>query len=154
MRFRQLCYAGAVALSACSVQDSRVAHRAQSSLLGFSERDLETCLGVPNRKDKLDQTTILSYDGTSTNSGGFSVTLPIVGGLSFSGGGYCHVSIRLDNDRVTSVHYSGETNSTAAPDAYCAPVVRGCFSHPPQRAPQAPASNPTPATTPEKSSSS
>jgi hypothetical protein len=153
MRFRQLCYAGAVALSACSVQDSRVARQAQSSLLGFSERDLETCLGVPNRKDRLDQTTILSYDGTSTNSGGFSVTLPVVGGLSFSGGGYCHVTVRLDNDRVTSVRYSGETSSTAAPDAYCAPVVRGCFSRSPQRPPAAPAAKSDPVT-PEKSASS
>jgi len=134
MRLHQLCYAGIIALSACSIQDSRIAHQAQSGLLGFSERDLETCLGVPNRKDRLDQTTILSYDGTSTSSGGFSATLPVVGGVSFSGGGYCHVTVRLDNDQVTSVHYNGETNATVAPDAYCAPMVKGCFSRPPHRA--------------------
>ncbi len=94
---------------------------------------------MPNRTDTFGRTTILSYDGTSTSSGGFSMTLPLIGGLSFSGGGYCHASIRLDDDRVTSVYYNGETRSNGAPDAYCAPLVRGCFSRPPQRAAPAPA---------------
>jgi hypothetical protein len=133
MLFRLLCLGGLLSMSACSLDDSRMAHQAQSGLLGFSERDLETCLGVPNRKDSFGQTTILSYDGTSTSTGGVNVTLPVVGGVvSVSGGGYCHLEARLDNDRVTSIRYAGEKDATLAPDAYCAPLVRGCFARRPK----------------------
>jgi hypothetical protein len=135
MRLRLLCLGGVLLVAACSLRDSRMAHQAQSGLLGFSERDLETCLGVPNRKDSFGETTILSYDGTSTSTGGVNVTLPVVGGgVSVSGGGYCHLEARLDNDRVTSIRYAGEKDATLAPDAYCAALVRGCFAHPPERA--------------------
>jgi hypothetical protein len=133
MHLRVLCIGAVVLMSACSFNDSRMAHQAQSSLLGFSERDLETCLGVPNRKDSFGQTTILSYDGTSTSTGGINVILPVVGGgVSVSGGGYCHLEARLDNDRVTSIRYAGEKDATLAPDAYCAPLVRGCFARLPK----------------------
>ncbi|SKA30543.1 hypothetical protein SAMN02745126_04982 [Enhydrobacter aerosaccus] len=125
------CIAG---LSGCSLNDSRLAHQAQSGLVGFSERDLDSCLGVPNRRAEFGQTTILSYDGaSSTSSGGIAVTLPIVGGISFSGGGYCHIIARLENGRVASIRYNGEKDATAAPDAYCAPLVRACFVRVPVR---------------------
>jgi hypothetical protein len=143
MHLRVLCLGGILLMSACSLNDSRMAHQAQSGLLGFSERDLETCLGVPNRKDSFGQTTILSYDGTSTSTGGVNVTLPVVGGgVSVSGGGYCHLEARLDNDRVTSIRYAGEKDATLAPDAYCASLVRGCFARLPKR-PPAEAASPT-----------
>ncbi|MBS0223157.1 MAG: hypothetical protein JSR91_20700 [Proteobacteria bacterium] len=47
------------------------------------------------------------------------MTLLVMGRFSFSGGGYSRVTIRLHNDRITSIRHGGETSSTAAPDAYC-----------------------------------
>lgn len=81
--------------------------------------DVETCLGVPNRRDRFDRTTILSYDGTSTSSGGMSIPLPQAGGVNFDG-------------RGTSIRYNGEKDGTIARDSYCAPLVRACFGDPPQ----------------------
>ncbi|HVY13678.1 MAG TPA: hypothetical protein VHB27_00520 [Rhodopila sp.] len=124
-------------LAACSVQDSHTARHAETRLVGLSAVDLESCLGVPNRRDTFGQTAILSYDGSSTSSGGLSLALPIVGDLSFSGGGDCHMTVRLDEGRVSQVRYSGETDATFAPDAYCAPLVRTCLKDlPPQSRPQ------------------
>jgi hypothetical protein len=138
MQFRLLIWITFIALCGCSVEDSRTAQRAESGLVGLSQPDLETCLGVPNRIQTFQpRTTILSYDGTSTSSGGLSVTLPVVGGLSFSGGGYCHLVARLDDGKVTAIHYTGETNATFGSEAYCAPLVRSCLEHLPPKTPVA-----------------
>jgi hypothetical protein len=134
----------ALALTACSVRDSATARRAEKSLVGLSEVDLEGCVGVPNRHDLFGRTTVLSYDGSSTSTGGMSITLPIVGGISFTGGGYCHMNVRLDNGRVTAVHYTGETDAFLSPEAYCAPLVRACLQslHPAAPAPSSPTALP------------
>ncbi|MGX9430595.1 MULTISPECIES: hypothetical protein [Bradyrhizobium] len=120
----------------CAIADSEVAQQAETGLLGLQQKDLESCLGVPNRKDKFDETTILSYDGTSTNSGGLSLASPVGGGLSLSGGGYCHLTARLDKGRVTSIRYTGETDAALSPKAYCAPLVRSCMARSPSSSPQ------------------
>ncbi len=130
----------AFALTACSVRDSATARRAESTLVGLAQVDLEGCMGVPNRRDRFGRTSVLSYDGNSTSTGGMTVTLPIVGGVSFSGGGYCHMNVRLDGGRVTAVHYTGETDAFLSPEAYCAPLVRSCLQtlHPAAPAPAPP----------------
>ena len=61
--------------------------------------------------------------------------MPIVGGMGFSNGGYCHLIARVDAGRVTSIRYTGENNAFAAPFAYCAPIVRSCVDHPEPPAP-------------------
>ncbi len=126
--------------SACAVEDSHVAQLAQNSLVGLSEAELVSCLGVPNRRERFGQMSVLSYDGSSTSSGGLSLTLPVVGGLSFTGGGNCHLAVRVDSGRVSSIRYTGEVDAPFAPRAYCAPLVRSCVTQPPSPAPvQAPA---------------
>lgn len=139
------------ALAGCSVVDSRMAQRAETALVGLSEIDLEGCLGVPNRRDTFDQTTILTYDGSAISSGGFNVTLPVVGGLNFTGGGYCRLTARIDKGRVTSIRYAGEIDAPLAPEAYCAPLVRSCMDHPPPRPPPAAPPPVTPAPAPPPS---
>jgi hypothetical protein len=111
----------------CAVQDSRIAHEAQTRLLGLTELDLEACLGVPDQKASFASTDVLTYYAASTSSINYSV--PIVGGIGFSNGAYCHATFRLDNGRVTHVLYSGEKNATLAPDAYCAPISRTCLAY-------------------------
>ena len=110
----------------CAIEDSHIANRARSQLLGLSEVDLEACLGGPDQHGSFGATDILTYYLTSSSS--VSYAIPIVGGFGFSNGGSCHATFRIDNGRVTHVIYSGEKNATLAPNAYCAPIVRSCLA--------------------------
>jgi hypothetical protein len=119
-------------LTACALKDAQTAKTAQRTLIGWSELDLETCLGAPDQRSTLGDTDILTYYGNSTSNRSFSVGLPFLGGFNLAGGGggYCHATFRVKDGRLAEVRYSGETNATLAPDAYCAPIVRGCVQHP------------------------
>ncbi len=121
-------------LAGCAFEDARTARSAQQKLIGWSELDLETCLGAPDQHSTFGNTDILTYFGNSTSSKGVSLGLPFLGGFGIAGGGggYCHATFRVKEGHVAEVHYSGETNAMLAPDAYCAPIVRGCV-HQPER---------------------
>ncbi len=114
----------------CSLQDSATARKAQTMLMGMSEPDLEACLGVPAQHSEFGNTSILTWTSTLTSSPSVSLSLPVTGGLSLSGGGSCGATIRLENGRVTEVRYTGENGEPLAPNAYCAPIVRSCVQHP------------------------
>lgn len=122
-------------LSACAVEDSHIAHEAQTKLIGMTEVDLESCLGVPDQHSSFGATEVLTYYATSTSADSWSV--PLIGGFSFSNGAYCHATFQLRNGHVTQILYSGEKNATLAPDAYCAPIMRTCLAHLQQAAPAA-----------------
>ncbi|MBN9511210.1 MAG: hypothetical protein J0I21_19165 [Alphaproteobacteria bacterium] len=127
------------------MNDSRIAQRAETRLLGLSDVDLESCLGVADQHAVFGHTEVLTYYGTSTSSTAVSFA-PVLGGMGLTYGAYCHATFRLDDGRVTRVLYSGEKNATGAPDAYCAPIVRTCLAYldqhpaagPPRPAPAAP----------------
>lgn len=127
MTFQRLLILSPIVLAACAVQDSHTARQAQSQLMGLSEVDLESCLGVPDQKASFGSTDVLTYYATSTSSDSFSI--PVVGGIGFSNGAYCHATFQVKDDHVTRVLYSGEKNATMAPDAYCAPIVRTCLGY-------------------------
>lgn len=129
-------------VSACAIKDSSIAQNAETRLMGMSEVDLESCIGVPDQHSTFGNTDILTYYATSMSGDSYSV--PIIGGLSFSNGGYCHATFRVSDGHVTQILYSGEKNATGAPDAYCAPIVRTCMDHLQQ---PATAQSPTAATT-------
>jgi hypothetical protein len=65
-------------LCSCAVSDSHNAHDAQSRLMGMSEVDLESCLGVPDQHSSFGNTDVLTYYATSTSNDSYSV--PIIGG--------------------------------------------------------------------------
>ena len=113
-------------LAACAVQDSHLAESAQKKLIGLSEVDLESCLGVPDQHASFGSTDVLTYYATSSSSTSYSA--PIVGGLGLSNGGYCHATFRVDDGRVSRLLYSGEKNATLSPSSYCAPIVRTCLA--------------------------
>ncbi len=115
----------ALLVTACAIADSRTAQYAQKRLVGMSEVDLESCLGSPDQHASFGDVDVLTYDTTSSSSMGYSI--PVIGGLSFSNGGNCHATFDLKDKHVTRVLYSGETNAIAAPDAYCAPIIRTCL---------------------------
>jgi hypothetical protein len=113
-------------LAGCAVKDSHIAADARHSLMNMSEVDLESCLGVPDQHASFGDTDVLTYYATSSSSISYSV--PLVGGLGFSNGGYCHATFQLKHGHVTQLLYSGEKNATFAPDAYCAPILRTCLA--------------------------
>ncbi len=113
-------------LAGCAVADSQLAREGKTRFLGMKEVDLQACLGSPDQHTSFPGTDVLTYYATSNSSTGFSV--PIIGGISLSNGGYCHVTFRVDAGVVTHVIYSGEKNATLAPNAYCAPVMRSCLA--------------------------
>ena len=117
-------------LSACALKDAQTANIARRVLTGWSELDLEACLGAPDEHSTLGDTDILTYYGNSTSNRSFSLGLPGAFNLAGGGGGYCHAIFRVKDGRLAEVRYSGESNATLAPDAYCAPIVRGCVQHP------------------------
>ncbi len=125
-----------ILLAGCALEDSRTADRAPRALQGLSEQALESCLGAPDQHASFGTTDILTYYATSSSSTSYSV--PIVGGVGFSNGGYCHATFTIENGVVTRLLYSGEKNATLAPDAYCAPILRTCLAwldaHPEARA--------------------
>jgi hypothetical protein len=120
-------------LGACAVKDSHIAREAEARLMGMSEVNLESCLGVPDQHSSFGDIDILTYDATSTSNDSYSI--PIIGGMSFGNGGYCHATFQLKDKHVAQILYSGEKNATGAPDAYCAPIVRTCVAHLQQMSP-------------------
>jgi hypothetical protein len=125
MTFRLLFLLPLLLCAACAFQDSRIADDARTRLLGLSEADLESCLGAPDQRGTFDDTDILTYYATSQSSTSYSI--PVIGGLSFSNGGYCHATFQVKGGHVTRILYSGEKNATLAPNAYCAPILRTCL---------------------------
>jgi hypothetical protein len=114
-----------LAVGGCAVEDSLLARRGKSELLGLKEVDLVACLGGPDQHMSFGSTDVLTYYFTSNSS--LSYSLPVVGGFSANNGGNCHVTVRVDGGVVTHVIYSGEKNATLAPNAYCAPILRSCL---------------------------
>jgi hypothetical protein len=116
----------------CALEDAWTAHVARQSFVGWSEVDLEACVGAPDQHSPSATPTFLTYHGSSTSNKGLNpnLRLPIIGGLGLSGGGYCHATFRIKNGRVVGLLYTGETDAPLAPDAYCAPIVRACIREP------------------------
>jgi hypothetical protein len=114
-------------LAGCAIKDSHLAESAPSRLMGMSEVELESCLGSPDEHSTFGNTDVLTYYATSSSSTSYSI--PVIGGIGFSNGGYCHATFQVQNGRVTQLLYSGEKNATLAPDAYCAPIMRTCLDH-------------------------
>src|SRR5215467_9485466 len=113
-------------LASCSFNDARTAQTAQQRLIGWSELDLEKCLGAPDQHSTFGDTDILTYFGNSTSSKSISLGMPFIAGMTIGGGGYCHAIFRVREGRVAEVEYTGETSALLAPNAYCAPIVRCC----------------------------
>ncbi len=119
--------------SGCGYEDSRMAHQAQINLAGLSSADLQACAGVPDKAKKIDdRTEILTYNLKNDASGGVEITLPVIGGGYTIGGSgsSCNANIRLVDNRVQSIFYSGNNDRPIGTDGVCAPIVRGCMRRP------------------------
>ncbi len=96
----------------------------EAMIVGMSELNLETCLGIPDHTVTQGKTTLFTY--TSTAARTLNISVPVVNGIGVSFSGNCRATFRLDNGRVTSVGYGGDTYGFEGPDSACAAIVRGC----------------------------
>jgi len=166
--FRSFAFAvTAASLSGCGYFDSRSAHRAQESMIGMTSYDLQSCAGIPSATTKLNDTTQLyQYTGTLPAMSIPDSTLIPVGSLTsifqqaFGGNGTnCVAIMRLDHDRVSEVHYTGNDDELIGEDGICSIITRGCARQPEgtmrkvQRFPFGPVSAFGPPQTPPQSTS-
>lgn len=115
-------------LAGCADDSVQVARQARTSLLGMSELQLESCLGLPDQKVTDHKTTLFMYNANSSHS--VSLTIPVIDFVGASFNGYCHATFRIEKDRVVAVNYSGDTDDPlgGGKDAVCAPIVRSCYA--------------------------
>ncbi|GBQ88863.1 hypothetical protein AA23498_0482 [Acetobacter nitrogenifigens DSM 23921 = NBRC 105050] len=107
-------------------------------MIGMTSYDLQACAGIPASTKQLDDTTqIYVYTGThaQANYGG-STLVPIgdiattIQQLGGGGGTTCSAVIRLDHDRVSDVHYTGDDDEVIGTDGVCSIITRGCARQP------------------------
>ncbi|ARW11529.1 hypothetical protein S101447_02491 [Acetobacter ascendens] len=127
-----------VSLSGCGYFDSRAAHKAQVTMIGMTSYDLQACAGLPTATKQINDTTqIFVYTGTQPQpSYGGSTLIPIgdiattIAQLGGGGGTSCSAVIRLDHDRVSDVHYTGNNDEMVGTDGICSIITRGCARQP------------------------
>ena len=122
-----------VSLASCGYGASRQAHEAQISMIGMTAADLVACAGPPLKTTKLNsQAEVDTYTFAPPNGAGFTLNLPLnLGGINIGGGGTsCITNVRLVDNRVTEVHYTGPNDLDIGDDGVCDPVVRGCMRQP------------------------
>lgn len=69
----------AIGSSGCAYENTLMAERAKTRLVGMSELELETCLGLPDKEATKGKTRFLSYNATSART--VNLSIPIVNGV-------------------------------------------------------------------------
>nr|WP_029335634.1 hypothetical protein [Komagataeibacter europaeus] len=125
-------------LAGCGYTDSRTAHRAQLAMIGMNSTDVQSCVGIPDKIKKIDDhVQIFEYSRTlnipSTNDSTLfplqtlvNLTETAVGGA----GKTCVADIRIEDDKVVDLHYSGDDDEIIGSDGVCSIVTRGCVRKP------------------------
>lgn len=116
----------AITSSGCGYEDTLRAEQAKTSLVGMSGLQLETCLGLPDKEATKGKTTLLSYNATSART--VNLSIPIVNGIGVSMAGYCRATFRLENGRVASVSYTGDSDPLEGENSACGSLMRACLS--------------------------
>ena len=122
-----------LSLASCGYGASRQAHEAQISMIGMTAADLVACAGPPAKTTKLNNSAeVDTYTYTPPTGSGFNLTLPLtLGAVTIGGAGTpCTTNVRLVDNRVTEVHYTGADDLEVGNDGVCDPVVRGCMRQP------------------------
>jgi len=114
----------ALASSGCAYENTLMAAQAKTNLVGMSDLDLETCLGLPDKE--AGKTTLLSYNATSART--VNLSIPIVNGIGVSLAGYCRATFRLKNGHVTGVTYTGDGDPLEGPNSACGALMRACLA--------------------------
>jgi hypothetical protein len=100
LAFRAIALGLVIGSRGCAYENTLMAEQAKTSLVGMSELELETCLGLPDKEATKGKTTLLSYNATSAKT--VNLSIPIVNGIGVSLAGYCprHSGLRMDGSPV------------------------------------------------------
>ena len=116
-------------LSACASID---AHEARRGLLGMSQRDVLSCIGIPDEKTRLNaEDAILEYN-FADHDDIFSLDVLTFGTMSLGARGECNVMLRMHGGQVEAVHFSDATTSEEGSLGACGPVVHEALRHCPR----------------------
>ena len=104
------------------------AYRARTALVGATEPDLISCMGVPTERQfvSVDQ-SVLQWDYVQTGTD-IDVAFGIYE-LKLGRPGICHAVIRFDRGYAESVHFTGSDVGPTDPDSICGRLVRDCLHH-------------------------
>jgi hypothetical protein len=116
----------AIGSSGCAYENTLMAAQAKTSLVGLSELELETCLGLPDKEATKGKTRLLSYNATSART--VNLSIPIVNGIGVSIVGSCRATFRLESGRVAGVSYTGDGNPFEGRNSACGSLMRACLS--------------------------
>lgn len=122
-----------LSLAGCGYGASRQAHEAQISMIGMSSADLLACAGPPVKSTKINEGAhVDTYTYSPSSGNGFTLTLPLsLGGVALGGSGTgCTADVRVVNNKVSEVHYTGADDETIGNDGVCDPIFRGCLRQP------------------------
>ncbi|RVT95735.1 hypothetical protein EOD42_16210 [Rhodovarius crocodyli] len=121
----------ALLLASCATPGTRVSEEARRRIVGMEANSFMACAGIPQRSRTLsDGSEIMSYEQTNASTGGVNLSAPFVGGVGFrigASGSYCHTVVRVRQNRVISLNYTGDNDDVAGQNGVCAPQVRGCL---------------------------
>lgn len=125
-------------LTGCGYTDSRTAHRAQLAMIGMKSDEVQSCVGIPDKIKKLnDNVQVFEYVRTiNVPSANDSTLFPLQTIVNLTettlggAGKTCIADIRLENDTVTDLHYSGDNDEIVGTDGVCSIVARGCIRKP------------------------
>lgn len=121
-------------LGGCGYYASRTAHKAQVTMIGMTEQDVQACAGIPTKTQTIDDhVKIFEYQrgrniGTATTSTLIPVqsVVNIVRDVGGGDGNSCIADFRIVDGRVRDVYYSGDDDMLVGTDGVCSSVVRGC----------------------------
>lgn len=104
------------------------AYRARHELVGATEPDIISCMGVPAEKQLIstDQ-SVLQWDYAQTGTD-FDLELGVYS-LKLGRPGICRTAMRFDRGTLKAVHYAGVDVSPTNPDSICGRLVKDCLDH-------------------------
>ncbi|MFT8418144.1 MAG: hypothetical protein ABF636_04830 [Acetobacter sp.] len=125
-------------LGGCGYYASRMAHKGQLAVLGMTREDLVACAGVPDKTQSINpHVQVYQYTRSTNNpSTNDSTLVPLQTLVNLTqttlggAGTTCVASIRLVDDKVTDMHYSGDNDQMIGRDGVCATIIKGCLNTP------------------------
>lgn len=119
-------------VAGCGYGASRSAHQAQVSMVGMSSNDLQECAGPPDKIVQLNpKTQVFAYSVKPGVAGGLGLPIPLLGTITLGGsGGTCFANMRVVDNRVSEVHYTGDDDKAIGSEGICETIIRGCLRNP------------------------
>lgn len=111
---------------------------ARAEMIGLTDTQLRMCAGFPSDVAGVgDDGEIWSFR-TPSQRGNMNVALPaatygvlpaVGGSFNLSPGGFCHTQVRLVENVVAEVEFSGDNNRASSRNALCASMIDSCVAY-------------------------